>query len=161
MTKKVRVKVSNAHKKSFIETCTWSCRLSDIKEQLDIEDDDQKILKETLKLVDDGEWLDMTEEVGWRWGEGSVVMTREEYDNFDWENPNDNFSFYDFEDAEFYEANDGCWTDIYFRNIHEDVDDLDEDIIYDIMRDYGDVEECEITIYGPIEHEIEEEFEED
>ena len=45
MTKKVRVKVSNAHKKSFIETCTWSCRLSDIKEQLDI----QKKLEDSKK----------------------------------------------------------------------------------------------------------------
>ena len=42
-------------------------------------------MKESLKLEDEGEWLDMTEEVGWRWGEGSIVMTREEYDNYDWD----------------------------------------------------------------------------
>jgi len=160
MTKKVRVKISNGHKKSFVEVCTWSCKLSDILEQLDVEDEDQKLLKESLKLEGESEWLDMTEEVGWRWGEGSIVMTREEYDNYDWDNEEGELSFYDFEDAEFYESNDGCWTDLYFRNIHEDVE-YDEDVLYDIMRDYGDVEECEITIYGPVEHEIEEEFEEE
>ena len=45
--------------------------------------------------------------------------------------------------------------------MHEDAEDIDEDILYDLMRDYGDVEECEITIYGPLEHEIEEEWDED
>ena len=43
----------------------------------------------------------------------------------------------------------------------EDVEDIDEDILYDLMRDHGDVEECEITIYGPLEHEIEEEWDEE
>ena len=44
---------------------------------------------------------------------------------------------------------------------YENVEDIDEDILYDLMRDYGDCEECEIIIYGPLEHEIEEEFEEE
>ena len=90
-----------------------------------------------------------------------ATLTKEEYENFDWSNPNDDFSFYDFEDAEFYESSDGCWTDIVFKNLHEDAEDIDEDILYDLMRDYGDVEECEITIYGPLEHEIEEEWDEE
>ena len=103
----------------------------------------------------------MTEEVGWRWGSGSVVMTKEDYDAYDFDNEDGEHSFYDFEDAEFYESSDGCWTDLSFINLHEDVEDIDEDILYDLMRDYGDVEECEITIYGPLEHEIEEEWDED
>ena len=161
MTKMVRVQISNAHKKSFVEVCTWSCKLQDIIENLDVEDEDQKELKESLKLTEDDTWLTMTEEVGWRWGSGSVLMSREDYDAYDFDNEDGEHSFYDFEDAEFYESSDGCWTDLSFINLHEDVEDIDEDILYDLMRDYGDVEECEITIYGPLEHEIEEEWDEE
>ena len=161
MTKMVRVQISNAHKKSFVEVCTWSCKLQDIIESLDVEDEDQKELKENLKLTEDDTWLTMTEEVGWRWGSGSVLMSREEYDAYDFDNEDGEHSFYDFEDAEFYESSDGCWTDISFNNLHEDADHIDEDILYDLMRDHGDVEECEITIYGPLEHEIEEEWDEE
>ena len=161
MTKMVRVQISNAHKKSFVEVCTWSCKLQDIIESLDVEDEDQKELKENLKLTEDDTWLTMTEEVGWRWGSGSVLMSREDYDAYDFDNEDGEHSFYDFEDAEFYESSDGCWTDISFNNLHEDADPIDEDILYDLMRDHGDVEECEITIYGPLEHEIEEEWDEE
>ena len=161
MTKMVRVQISNAHKKSFVEVCTWSCKLEDIVENLDADDEDHQELKENLKLEADDSWLEMTEEVGWRWGSGSVVMSREDYDKYDFDAEDGEHSFYDFEDAEFYESSDGCWTDLSFVNLHEDADSVDEDILYDIMRDYGDCEECEIFIYGPIEHEIEEEFEED
>ena len=161
MTKMVRVQISNAHKKSFVEVCTWSCKLQDIVESLDVEDEDQKELKENLKLTEDDTWLTMTEEVGWRWGSGSVLMSREDYDAYDFDNEDGEHSFYDFEDAEFYESSDGCWTDISFNNLHEDADHIDEDILYDLMRDHGDVEECEITIYGPLEHEIEEEWDEE
>ena len=161
MTKMVRVQISNAHKKSFVEVCTWSCKLEDIVENLDAEDEDHQELKENLKLEADDSWLEMTEEVGWRWGSGSVVMSREDYDKYDFDGEDGEHSFYDFEDAEFYESSDGCWTDIVFKNLHEDAEDIDEDILYDLMRDYGDVEECEITIYGPLEHEIEEEWDEE
>ena len=156
-TEKVRVKVSNGHKKSWMEICKWSCDLNDIVEDLNSEDEDEKELKESLKLQEGDKWLTMTEEVGWRWGEGSVVMTREEYENFDWENP-DGFSLYDWDEAEFHEANDGCWTDISFDNIHEDMDSYDEDILYEKMRDFGDVDDCEIYIHGPIEQEVMETF---
>ena len=161
MTKMVRVQISNAHKKSFVEVCTWSCKLEDIVENLDADDEDHQELKENLKLEADDSWLEMTEEVGWRWGSGSVVMSREDYDKYDFDDEDGEHSFYDFEDAEFYESSDGCWTDIVFKNLHEDAEDIDEDILYDLMRDYGDVEECEITIYGPLEHEIEEEWDEE
>ena len=161
MTKMVRVQISNAHKKSFVEVCKWSCKLEDIVENLDADDEDHKLLKENLRLSENDQWLDMTEEVGWRWGSGSVLMSREEYDAYDFDNEDGEHSFYDFEDAEFYESSDGCWTDISFNNISDDVEDIDEDILYDLMRDHGDVEECEITIYGPLEHEIEEEWDEE
>ena len=161
MTKMVRLQISNGHKKSFVEVCKWSCRLEDIVENLDADDEDHQLLKENLKLEADDKWLEMTEEVGWRWGSGSVVMTKEDYDAYDFDNEDGEHSFYDFEDAEFYESSDGCWTDLSFINLHEVVEDIDEDILYDLMRDYGDVEECEITIYGPLEHEIEEEWDED
>lgn len=161
MTNKVRVKVSNGHKKSWVEVCKWSIKLEDVLDQLNDDDEEHQELKENLKLEADDQWLEMTEEVGWRWGEGSIVLTKEEYDEFDWDNENDSFCFYDYTDAEFYESSDGCWTDLSFVNLHEDADYVDEDILYDIVRDYGDCEECEIFIYGPIEHEIEEEFEED
>ena len=161
MTKMVRVQISNAHKKSFVEVCKWSCKLEDIVENLDADDEDHKLLKENLRLSENDQWLDMTEEVGWRWGSGSVLMSREDYDAYDFDNEDGEHSFYDFEDAEFYESSDGCWTDISFNNIRDDVEDVDEDILYDLMRDYGDVEECEITIYGPLEHEIEEEWDEE
>ena len=161
MTKMVRVQISNAHKKSFVEVCKWSCKLEDIVENLDADDEDHQLLKENLKLEADDQWLEMTEEVGWRWGSGSVVMTKEDYDAYDFDNEDGEHSFYDFEDAEFYESSDGCWTDLSFINLHEDAEDIDEDILYDLMRDYGDVEECEITIYGPLEHEIEEEWDEE
>ena len=161
MTKMVRLQISNGHKKSFVEVCKWSCKLEDIIENLDADDEDHQLLKENLKLDADDQWLEMTEEVGWRWGSGSVVMTKEDYDAYDFDNEDGEHSFYDFEDAEFYESSDGCWTDIVFKNLHEDAEDIDEDILYDLMRDYGDVEECEITIYGPLEHEIEEEWDEE
>ena len=161
MTKMVRLQISNGHKKSFVEVCKWSCKLEDIIENLDADDEDHKLLKENLRLSENDQWLDMTEEVGWRWGSGSVVMTKEDYDAYDFDNEDGEHSFYDFEDAEFYESSDGCWTDISFNNIRDDVEDVDEDILYDLMRDYGDVEECEITIYGPLEHEIEEEWDEE
>ena len=161
MTKMVRLQISNGHKKSFVEVCKWSCKLEDIVENLDADDEDHQLLKENLKLDADDQWLEMTEEVGWRWGSGSVVMTKEDYDAYDFDNEDGEHSFYDFEDAEFYESSDGCWTDISFNNLHEDVDHIDEDILYDLMRDHGDVEECEITIYGPLEHEIEEEWDEE
>ena len=160
MTKMVRVQISNAHKKSFVEVCKWSCKLEDIVENLDADDEDHQLLKENLRLNENDQWLDMTEEVGWRWGSGSVLMSREDYDAYDFDNEDGEHSFYDFEDAEFYESSDGCWTDFSFNNIRDDVEDVDEDILYDLMRDYGDVEECEITIYGPLEHEIEEEWDE-
>ena len=161
MTKMLRVQISNAHKKSFVEVCTWSCKLEDIIENLDADDEDHQELKENLKLEADDSWVEMTEEVGWRWGSGSIVMTREEYDAYDFDDEEGEHSFYDFQDAEFYESSDGCWTDIVFINIHEDVEDVDEDILYDLMRDHGDVEECEIMIFGPLEHEIEEEWDEE
>ena len=161
MTKMVRVQISNAHKKSFVEVCTWSCKLEDIVENLDADDEDHQELKENLKLEADDSWVEMTEEVGWRWGSGSIVMTREEYDAYDFDDEEGEHSFYDFQDAEFYESSDGCWTDIEFINLHEDVEDVDEDILYDLMRDHGDVEECEIMIFGPLEHEIEEEWDEE
>ena len=161
MTKMVRLQISNGHKKSFVEVCKWSCKLEDIIENLDADDEDHQLLKENLRLSENDQWLDMTEEVGWRWGSGSVVMTKEDYDAYDFDNEDGEHSFYDFEDAEFYESSDGCWTDISFNNIRDDVEDVDEDILYDLMRDYGDVEECEITIYGPLEHEIEEEWDEE
>ncbi len=157
MTKKVRLKVENAHKKAWVEVCNWTVKLEDILEQLDEDDEDQKELKENLKLESDDTWLEMTEEVGWRWGTGTLVMTREEYENYDWEN-NDQFELYEHEDAEFYEANDGCWTDISFSNLDCDVD---EDELYELMREYGDIEECSHVICGPIAVEIEEEFEEE
>ena len=161
MTKMVRVQISNAHKKSWMERCNWVCKLEDIVENLDADDEDHQLLKENLKLEADDSWLEMTEEVGWRWGSGSIVMTREEYDAYDFDDEEGENSFYDFQDAEFYESNDGCLTDIAFINLHEDVEDVDEDILYDLMRDHGDVEECEIMIFGPLEHEIEEEWDEE
>ena len=161
MTKMVRVQISNAHKKSWMERCNWSCKLEDIVENLDTEDEEHQLIKENLKLEADDSWVEMTEEVGWRWGSGSIVMTREEYDAYDFDDEEGEHSFYDFQDAEFYESSDGCWTDIVFINIHEDVEDVDEDILYDLMRDHGDVEECEIMIFGPLEHEIEEEWDEE
>ena len=161
MTKKVRLQISNAHKKSFVEVCQWSVKLEDVLKNLTEDDEDHQLLKENLKLEADDTWLEMTEEVGWRWGSGSVVMTKEDYDKYDFDAEDGEHSFYDFEDAEFYESSDGCWTDISFINLHEDAEDIDEDILYDMIRDYGDCEECEITIYGPLEHEIEEEFEEE
>ena len=161
MTKMVRIQISNAHKKTWMERCNWSCKLEDIIENLDTDDEDHQLLKENLKLEADDSWLEMTEEVGWRWGSGSIVMTREEYDAYDFDDEEGEHSFYDFQDAEFYESSDGCWTDIEFINLHEDVEDVDEDILYDLMRDHGDVEECEIMIFGPLEHEIEEEWDEE
>ena len=161
MTKMVRIQISNAHKKSWMERCNWSCKLEDIIENLDTDDEDHQLLKENLKLEADDSWVEMTEEVGWRWGSGSIVMTREEYDAYDFDDEEGEHSFYDFQDAEFYESSDGCWTDIEFINLHEDVEDVDEDILYDLMRDHGDVEECEIMIFGPLEHEIEEEWDEE
>ena len=161
MTKMVRVQISNAHKKSWMERCNWACKLEDIVENLDADDEDHQELKENLKLEADDSWLEMTEEVGWRWGSGSIVMSREEYDAYDFDDEEGEHSFYDFQDAEFYESSDGCWTDIEFINLHEDVEDVDEDILYDLMRDHGDVEECEIMIFGPLEHEIEEEWDEE
>ena len=161
MTKMVRIQISNAHKKSWMERCNWSCKLEDIIENLDTDDEDHQLLKENLKLEADDQWLEMTEEVGWRWGSGSIVMTKEEYDEYDFDDEDGEHSFYDFQDAEFYESSDGCWTDIEFINLHEDVEDVDEDILYDLMRDHGDVEECEIMIFGPLEHEIEEEWDEE
>ena len=80
MTKMVRLQISNGHKKSFVEVCKWSCKLEDIVENLDADDEDHQLLKENLKLEADDQWLEMTEEVGWRWGSGSVVMTIEDYD---------------------------------------------------------------------------------
>ena len=146
MTKMVRLQISNGHKKSFVEVCKWSCKLEDIVENLDADDEDHQLLKENLKLDADDK---------------CVVMTKEDYDAYDFDNEDGEHSFYDFEDAEFYESSDGCWTDLSFINLHEDVEDIDEDILYDLMRDHGDVEECEITIYGPLEHEIEEEWDEE
>ena len=78
MTKMVRIQISNAHKKSWMERCNWSCKLEDIIENLDTDDEDHQELKENLKLEADDSWLEMTEEVGWRWGSGSVVMSRED-----------------------------------------------------------------------------------
>ena len=161
MTKMVRIQISNAHKKSWMERCNWSCKLEDIIENLDTDDEDHQLLKENLKLEADDSWLEMTEEVGWRWGSGSIVMSREEYNAYDFDDEEGEHSFYDFQDAEFYESSDGCWTDIEFINLHEDVEDVDEDILYDLMRDHGDVEECEIMIFGPLENEIEEEWDEE
>ena len=86
MTKMLRVQISNAHKKSFVEVCKWSCKLEDIVENLDTDDEDHQLLKENLKLEADDKWLEMTEEVGWRWGSGSVVMTKEDYDAYDFDN---------------------------------------------------------------------------
>ena len=34
MTKMVRIQISNAHKKSWMERCNWSCKLEDIIENL-------------------------------------------------------------------------------------------------------------------------------
>ena len=159
MTKMVRLQISNGHKKSFVEVCKWSCKLEDIVENLDADDEDHQLLKENLKLEADDQWLEMTEEVGWRWGSGSVVMTKEDYDAYDFDNEDGEHSFYDFEDAEFYEANDSCWGDYEFQNLHEDCE-VDEEELYDLMRDYGDIEDCEYIIAGPVEHEIEEEWDE-
>jgi len=161
--KKVRLQISNTHKKSWVEVCTWSAKLEDILENLDKDDEDHQMLKENIKLSEDDQWLVMTEEVGWRWGSGSIVMTKEEYDEYDFDAEDGEHSFYDFEESECYESSDGCWTDITFPNLHEDVKGiyLDEDLLYELMRDYGDCEECEITIYGPLEHEIEEEWDEE
>ena len=160
MTKMVRLQISNGHKKSFVEVCKWSCKLEDIVENLDADDEDHQLLKENLKLDADDQWLEMTEEVGWRWGSGSVVMTKEDYDAYDFDDESGEHSFYDFEDAEFYESSDGCWTDIIFTNLRDEIGEINEDILSELMRDYGDVEDCEITIYGPLEHEIEEEWDE-
>ena len=68
MTKMVRIQISNAHKKSWMERCNWVCKLEDIVENLDADDEDHQLLKENLKLDADDKWLEMTEEVGWRWG---------------------------------------------------------------------------------------------
>ena len=68
-------------------------------------------------------------------------MTKEEYENFDWSNPNDDFSFYDFEDAEFYELNDSCWGDYNF-NLSCEVDEEG----FDLMRDYGDKKIVNISL---------------
>jgi len=159
--KKVRLQITNGHKKSWVEVCTWSCKLEDILENLDKDDENHQLIKENIRLNEKDQWLVMYEEVGWRWGSGSVVMTKEEYDEYDFDSEDGEHSFYDFEEAEFYESSDGCWTDITFPNLRNDVEDIDEDILYELMRDYGDCEECEITIYGPLEHEIEEEFDEE
>ena len=67
-------------------------------------------------------------------------------------------SFYDFEDAEFYGSSDGCWTDLSFINLHEDVEDIDEDIFW-FDEDYGDVKNVS-QIYGHLK-EIEEEWDEE
>ena len=75
MTNKERVKVSNGHKKSWVEVCKWSIKLEDVLDQLNDDDEEHQELKENLKLEADDQWLEMTEEVGWRWGEGSIVLT--------------------------------------------------------------------------------------
>ncbi len=158
MTTKVRVKVANEHKKSFMEYNTWQCKLQYLKEEVEGDENESEVANQ-VQLEEGQTWIVMKEEIGWRWGSASVVMTKEEYENFDWSNPNDDFSFYDFEDAEFYEANDSCWGDYEFQNLHEDCD-VDEEELYDLMMDYGDIEDCEYIIAGPVEHEIEEEWDE-
>ena len=44
MTKMVRIQISNAHKKSWMERCNWSCKLEDIIENLDTDDEEQILL---------------------------------------------------------------------------------------------------------------------
>ena len=60
----------------------------------------------------------------------SSLYAQEEFDegiDFDFDDEEGEHSFYDFQDAEFYESNDGCWTDIAFINLHEDVEDVEDE----------------------------------
>ena len=38
--KKVRLQITNGHKKSWVEVCSWSAKLEDILENLDEDDED-------------------------------------------------------------------------------------------------------------------------
>ena len=51
-----RLQISKC-KKSFVEVCKWSCRLEDIVENLDADDEDHQLLKENLKLEADDQMV--------------------------------------------------------------------------------------------------------
>ncbi len=164
MTKMVRVKIENSDKKSVYEINHWALN----KSNCDGWDDDETQLAENTKLEDgyqeEGEepkestWIQMTEEIGWRWGDVEIIMEKEEYEEYDW-NDNDEFLASDYE-MELGSMTDGCWTEIEFMNLHED-NESDEDELYDLIRDYGDVEDYECWFHGPITHEVTEEWDED
>ena len=98
-------KYQMVHKKSFVEVCKWSCKLEDIVENLDADDEDHQLFKENLKLDADDQWLEMTKKSD---GDGALVCSddEEDYDAYDFDNEDGEHSFYDFEDAEFYESSD-------------------------------------------------------
>jgi hypothetical protein len=138
------VAVKTINKKCVVETEYWFCDKEDSKDKLieiGFTEDEYKDLPDRLT---------MTKSDVYRWGEIAVNMPKEDFEEMDWEN-NDEWDAtqYDREDWSF---SDGCGDDQdYDFEMGEKVDDYDMD---DFMREYGDVDECEVSFIGPLNAEI-------
>ena len=58
MTTKVRVKVANEHKKSFIEYNTWQCKLQYLKEEVEGDEDELEVANQ-VQLEEGATWIVM------------------------------------------------------------------------------------------------------
>lgn len=162
MVQKVKIKVTNSVPNSWVEINSWKCEIANVIANLSDEIPEQNEIKANLKTRDEIETkLTLTEEIHWDNGSGNIVMTREDYDNYNWTNSENNFILNDFDNFEFINSTDEYSRTWSFTNLHESV--VSNIVILtenNIISEQGEILEKKYKINNTVNHEIVEEFEE-
>ena len=138
------VTITTQNKKCIVETEDWVCDKEPCKDdliELGFTEDEYEELPDSLT---------MKATVDYRWGEVTVDISKEEFEETDWEN-NDEWWVHDREDWSF---SDGCGSDQDYD--FEISDNVDMGGLYDIFNNNGDVDECEVVLLGPLTATVDE-----
>ena len=180
--KKVKIVFSNAGEGKFEDEFRYSCNLNVLNEYIDswgmhdVAHDANYENKEEDSRCD--EWrsivgiledegvteLNMIEQVSWRWTDGSAIMTRDDYDAFDWDN-NEEYKRGRlrncFEQGTFNESNSDAALTYTFTNLHEDVvKKINEQKLYDCVKTLVTVDSDVSNSNYDMNHVIESEWDE-
>lgn len=107
-------------------------------------------------------------ELGWRWGNFLVKMTKEEFEALDKENENGEFYPYSYDDSELLDCTDGCWEDFDFSDStlteeeQKEIQDAWNEDSFDGLEALGYQQiDGEIILLGPLDFTLDSEDDED
>lgn len=107
-------------------------------------------------------------EIGWRWGNFQLSLTKPEYEEINKDDENGEFYPYSYENSELIDCTDGCWEDFDFSEgtiteaEQEEIQAAWEENSYEGLEELGYQQiDGEVVLLGPLKFEREDGCDED